>query len=221
MTDPTPSFSPSPFSRYLAVRDRIQPGDIITFSGLDLPSTVVKVATQSSYVHVAIVFSVESNHENQPDPILIAESHIDASLPSVGTGKHTLGVQLQWLHNRLSSAKGPVWWAPLQTPLTGEKIHTLQTWLWDVESQGTPYDFVQAVGAGIDAGDRLGLENTPDESAFFCSELVTCALQKVGVISDQINSSEQTPADLMTFSCFQKSVLIHNDTNRNTGNSKA
>ena len=212
MTDPTPSFSAPSSWRYLAVCDRIQPGDIITFSGLDLPSTVVKVATQSSYVHVAIVFSVEKSadgaEDSNPPAILIAESHIDTSLPSVGTGKHTLGVQLQWLHNRLACAQGPVWWAPLRTPLTAGQIQTLQTWLWDVESKGAPYDFVQALGAGFDTCDRLGLENTPDESAFFCSELVTYALQKVGVVSPQINPSEQTPADLMAFSCFQQAVLI-------------
>lgn len=212
MTDPIPSFSALFSQRYLALCDRIQPGDIIAFSGLDLPSTVVKVATQSGYVHVAIVFSVErtvDGAEDSPSPaILIAESHIDTSLPSVGTGKHTLGVQLQWLRNRLACAQGSVWWAPLRTPLTVEQIQTLQTWLWEVESKEVSYDFVQAVGAGFDTCDRFGLENTPDESAFFCSELVTYALQKVGVVSPQINPSEQTPADLMAFSCFQPSVLI-------------
>lgn len=208
---------------YGKVRDRIRPGDIITFSGFDIPSTVVKVATQSSYVHVAIVFSVRASSDAFPgaqtttqssvnqereDTILIAESHIDSSIPSVGTGKRTLGVQLQWLSNRLACAKGPVWWAPLSTPLTITQSQTLQGWLWDVESQGTPYDFVQAVGAGMDACDHLGLENTPDESAFFCSELVICALQKVRVISDLINPSEQTPADLMALPYFKTPILI-------------
>lgn len=263
-SNPHPSASLPTNTDHCTGRDRIQPGDIITFSGIDLPSTVVKVATHSNYVHVAIVFSIESslpsslqlshpNHnslrdfsleqhnindrgnpsrphdspsvvpsvlkKNKPETILIAESHIDTSQPSVGTGKRTLGVQLQWLSDRLFCAKGPVWWAPLRIPLTSEQIYTLQTWLWTVEAQGTPYDFVQAIGAGLDACDRIGLENTPDESAFFCSELVTCALQRVGVVSDRINPSEQTPADLMTFSCFHPPVLLQDpslgDRNKN------
>lgn len=210
MTDSNPSdfhlFCPDAWG------DRIRPGDIITFSGIDLPSTVVKLATQSGYVHVAIVFSVERcqgrSQDGQKVRILLAESHIDTSLPSVGTGERTLGVQLQWLRNRLACAQGPVWWAPLRVPLTDEQIQTLQAWLWNIESQGTPYDFVQAVGAGIDACDRLGFENTPDESAFFCSELVICALQKVGVVDEQLNAAEQTPADLMELPCFQSPVQI-------------
>lgn len=203
---------------YSTVCDRIQPGDVIIFSGVDLPSTVIKVATHSGYVHAAIIFSTGPDAwvhlddrpklESRTDTLLIAEAHIDTRLPSVGNGQRAAGVQLQWLTNRLAAAQGPVWWASLKEPLTTDQVSTLQQWLWDVESQGTPYDYVQALGAGIDAGDRLGLENTPDESAFFCSELVVCALQKVGVVSDRLNASEQTPADVMTLPCFNDPVQI-------------
>jgi hypothetical protein len=56
-----------------------RPGDVIVFTGKDIPSSVVKLATQSDYVHVAIVLAVIDEHpEGQ---ILIAESHIDSSLP--------------------------------------------------------------------------------------------------------------------------------------------
>lgn len=243
--------TPQLSTQYLRVRDRIKIGDVIVFSGFDLASTVIKVATQSSYVHVAIVVSRQSSkassksslqvpsqdpsqvHVHNPMPqsvgdrwsdlsnermpeqvtdhLLIADAHIDIRLPSVGSGKRKFGVQIQWLINRLACAKGPVWWASLKTPLTPKQIETLQRWLWHMEAQDTPYDFIQMLGAGLDVCDRLGLENTPDESAFFCSELVACALQKIGVVSDRINASEQTPADLMNFSCFEPPILIQDE----------
>ena len=146
---------PKPLTKnYATVRDRIQPGDVIVFSGVDLPSTVIKVATHSGYVHAAIIFSTGpdvwgqmnglTSMEQRSDTLLIAEAHIDTRFPSVGSGQRTAGVQLQWLTNRLTCAQGPVWWASLREPLTTNQVSTLQQWLWDDESQGTPNDFVQA-----------------------------------------------------------------------------
>jgi hypothetical protein len=59
----------------------VKPGDI--FSGSGLPSPMVKRATQSEYVHVAIV-AWGDRRVTQHHAILLAESHIDVSLPSVG-----------------------------------------------------------------------------------------------------------------------------------------
>ena len=213
MVDLNRNLNPESLPRYDSIQDQINPGDVIVFSGSDLPSTVVKVATHSNYVHVAIVLATKplpslSHHQPSGDSILIAESHIDTSLPSVGTGKTTLGVQFQWLTQRLATCQGPIWWAALQTPLTPSQIQRMQAWLREIEAQCTPYDFVQAVGAGMDACDRLGFENTPDDSAFFCSELVIRALQEAGVLGDRINPSEQTPADIMQLPCFNSPVQI-------------
>ena len=46
---------------YAELRSQINPGDIIVFSSKDLPSQIVKIATQSDYVYVAIVLSVEDD----------------------------------------------------------------------------------------------------------------------------------------------------------------
>lgn len=176
---------------------------------MDAPSTVVKLATSSEYVHVAIVLSVQGDPAVDP-AVLIAESHIDISLPSVGTGKRILGVQTQWLSSRLATAVGPTWWAPLKTPLQAEALDKMQTWLYSLEAQRIPYDFVQAIGAGIDLFDSIGLCNTANDAALFCSELVTRALQIAGVLDPQINAAEQTPTDVMRFPCFKPLVLIQN-----------
>lgn len=192
---------------YQTLCEQIQVGDVITFSGSDLPSEVVKVATQSIYVHVAIVHSVDLQALSE-NAILIAESHIDRSLPSVGTGKRALGVQFQWLFNRLAQHPGQAWWTPLKTPLPLEGIAKLQVWLQTIESQEIPYDFVQAIGAGIAQVEFIKLRINPDCSALFCSELVTRALQIAGAIDETLNPSEQTAADVMQFSCFKKPLLI-------------
>jgi hypothetical protein len=191
---------------YALIRQQIKPGDVIAFSGTDLPSGVVKIAMKSHYVHVAIVLSVDTcNLEG--DTALIAESHIDISLPSVGTGQRILGVQLQWLSHRLLACDSSVWWVALKTPLTVESTIKMQTWLREIEQQRVPYDFLQAMGVGLDA---LGIEvdNLANYSALFCSELVTRALQIAGVVDETINPSEQTPVDVMQFLCFKEPILI-------------
>ncbi len=191
---------------------QIKPGDVLAFSGTDLPSNVVKLATRSPYVHVAIVFAVLPS----PDPdltVLIAESHIDTSLPSLGTGKPTLGVQFHWLSQR-QRLPGPVWWAALQQPLSVDDRVNMQTWLSSQEQQGVAYDFIQAIQVGLESlipgelGLPVKLEGLQDDHAFFCSELVTRALQVAGAIAPTLNAADQTPAAVMAFPCFHSPVLI-------------
>ncbi len=191
---------------------QLKPGDVLAFSGTDLPSNVVKLATHSPYVHVAIVFAVLPS----PDPdftVLIAESHIDTSLPSLGTGKSSLGVQFHWLSQRLC-LPGPVWWAALRQPLSPEGLLNMQIWLSSQEQEGVSYDFIQAIQVGLEAlipGELrlpVKLEGLQDDQALFCSELVTRALQVAGAIAPTLNAADQTPAAVMAFPCFHPPVLI-------------
>ena len=181
-------------------------GDVIIFSAADLPSTVVKVATRSQYVHAAIVLFT---HQEQPSEgsVIIAESHVDTNLPSLGTGEKIMGAQHQWLEHRLKN-EGQAWWVPLKAPLAKDQRLRLQHWLQEIEAQQVPYDFEQVAGAALDMCDNLGLENTPDDKALFCSELVTRALQIAGVIESHINAAEQVPADIVEFPCFLSPILI-------------
>jgi hypothetical protein len=186
---------------YIQYKPQIKPGDVIAFSGKDLPSGVVKLATQSKFVHVAIVIWRDVKN------ILIAESHVDVSLPSVGTGAKALGVQLQWLDDRIAQQPAPIWWAALKKPLDETGLIKLRQWGQDVEHQQIPYDFVQAIGVGLEA---MGIKqiNQQDDRAYFCSELVTCALQLAGAVDQQLNPAQQTPANVMAFPCFEPEILI-------------
>jgi hypothetical protein len=195
---------------YAEFCQQVKPGDVIAFSSIDVPSRVVKLATHSRYVHVAIALSVDpTTHTDYA--VLIAESHVDGRLPSVLSQKRGLGVQIQWLSKRLASYRGWAWWAALKQPLLPTQIGQLQAWAKQVETQRIGYDFVQAVEAGIEAFTHVHLPNPADESQLFCSELVTCGLQRAGVIDSSINAATQTPAHIMAYDCLQSPILIKND----------
>ncbi len=195
---------------YNQLRRQLKPGDVIAFSSADFPASVIKRATNSPYVHLAIVVTTDEAGHGQ-DSVLIAESHVSIRFPSVGTGKRTLGAQLQWLGQRLAACPGPIWWAALKEPLPATGLATMQTWLREIEQDGVPYDLPQALGAGWDCLDQFGCENQPDFSALFCSELVARALQIAGVVDEAMNASEQTPADVMQFPCLQTATMIKTD----------
>lgn len=196
-----------PLVLYRPIRDRIKPGDVLTFANSDLPAIVVQTATQSPYVHAAIVLSVTPTAEID-DPILIAESHIDLSIPSIGTGERNFGVQTHWLAPKLANRRGKAWWAPLRDPLPEQRLERMQFWLREAEQQHIPYDIVQALGAGIAEITNTHGTIQPDDSALFCSELVTRALQVAGAVANTVNAAEQTPANVMEFSCLASPVLI-------------
>jgi hypothetical protein len=211
---------------YEILCQQIKPGDVIAFSGNDIPATVVKLATSSCYVHLAIVLSTNQDPINseitgsdlmaelegdRPDEyplILLAESHISLSKPSLGTGKRNFGAQIHQLSQRLMECPDRAWWAALRQPLAEAKKQQMQRWLWEIEQQGVPYDFIQAIGAGVENLVEGCLETPRDDASLFCSELVACALQQGGAIADHINPSQQTPADVMAFSCFKPPVLL-------------
>ncbi len=122
---------------YINLCTQIKPGNVLAFATFDLPAHVVKWATHSGYVHVAIVLSVTTNSKH-PDPVLIAESHINMSLPSEGTGKKQLGVQFQRLSQRIVTCDGSVWWAALKKPLNKGGLEKMRSWLRDVEARAVP-----------------------------------------------------------------------------------
>ncbi len=188
------------------MRAAVKAGDVFGFSGSGIPSQMVKLATQSDYVHVAIVVWVDQRVA-QNQAILIAESHIDLSLPSVGTGRRRLGVQFQWLDDRLQQKPGPIWWIPLTTALDATAIGKMRQWLQLTEAAQTPYDFKQAIGIGLVAMGWTGLSQA-DDQAFFCSELVTRSLQVAGAVDPALNAAACSPVNVIDLPCLGTPILI-------------
>ncbi len=192
---------------YLQNRTSMKTGDVIAFSGNGRVSKIIKWKTKSPYSHVGIV--LDTNMQGMGKAVLMMESTALCHIPDVLSGKIMNGVQMHFLSRRLETYDGSAWWLPLKELLPPYAVFNLQSWLREKRLEHVPYDKMQVLGAGMDFFDWIpGLANEKDFSSLFCSELVTKALQIAGVVNDNINPSEQTPADVVAMGCFGGVVRV-------------
>jgi len=170
--------------KYSEVRDLMKPGDVIAFGGNGFISNIIKLATESVVSHVGIIMRSEDSRN------YIIESN--------GKKKGMTGVQVWLMSTRLEEYDGNVWWLPMRVEFDRELfINFLML------QEGKEYDAPQAIGSAFD-----GVPDCQENlDRLFCSELVTAALEYVGVISD-INASEMTPADVCRFDIYEDAVQI-------------
>lgn len=190
------------FSPYSEVRSQMKPGDIIAFAGKDNFSDIIKWATRSNVSHVGVVFETKVMFDDEPQHGIIVDVMESTTLyvDSV-TGKRTSGVQRNRLSDRINYHNGQVWWLPL-SDRSRQNLDLKKFTDFLLHNDKHEYDLPQAILAGIDTLDKLGItKNTEDFARFFCSELVAAALEISGVIGN-INASEVTPIDLCYFSLF-------------------
>ncbi len=178
------------------IKGRIQPGDIIAFSGKSNFSRLIRLATRSVVSHVGIV-------RESGNWIDVIESVVFEKDPV--SGEDIDGIRCNRMKNRVESYDGFVWWLPLSEKarfnLNQEKMRQFLKITEDKK-----YDMPQAIRAALDIIEEnpffdLSTYNQEDFDAFFCSELATAALRAGGVIKN-INSSEVTPANLCAFKIF-------------------
>ena len=172
---------------YEEIRENMKPGDVIAFSGQKLHSNAIKIFTDSIVSHVGVIFSPK------PPFNRVAEAT-------------TSGVTITKLSERVCNYGGKMWWLPLSKAARGKlDLQKFSNFL--LRNEGKPYDIWQAIGAGVDVLDKLGItRNREDFEEFFCSELVAGALEKGGVIAN-INASEVTPIDLCRFNIYAKNYV--------------
>ncbi len=180
-------------SSYLAVRDRIQPGDIIAFSGHGLSSNVVKIATDSVVSHVGIVLTARMTERGLTHEMI-------ESMPVEGA----TGVTIRDLQERALTHKSILWWLPL-SPTARRRLDVGRLQAFLQQQDGKVYDFVQAIHAGVDLTipwlSHVG-HAVENHEAWFCSELVAAGL-KAGGLLPKVNVSEMTPKELCTLALFQ------------------
>lgn len=176
---------------YHEIREQIQQGDIIAFSGKGHVSELIKLFTLSPVSHVAIVMK---GKELTNEGILITVNNIIESTTLDGFA----GVVVNRLSKRLKQYNGEAWWLPLNDA-TRQRIDFDIFYKWLKSQKRKLYDSWQAIGSGFDFIPN----NKEDFNKFFCSELVAAALEKSGGIPDT-NCSEITPAELCRWNIYEE-----------------
>lgn len=192
---------------YRELRSKIQPGDVIAFSGKNHYSSIIKWATRSAVSHVGIVFETKVCFDESAMPGKIVDIMEATTMQrNPDTGVCTTGVQRNRMSSKLKYYDGEVWWLPLSKDARANfNFKKMANFL--MHSEGKEYDSPpEVIRAAIDTLDESHSFNSctyndEDFSAFFCSELVAAALEAAGVISN-INASEVTPTDLCRFDIF-------------------
>lgn len=191
---------------YDKIRSKMKTGDIISFSGKGRTSNIIKWSTKSDISHVGIVFDTQLGKTPR---VLLMESTNMNNIADAKTGEFIKGVKLQQLSSRINSNEGQVYWQKLNVSIGADAEDKMLNWLLSAHAKKVPYDTIQAIGAGVDLLDWMpGIENEPDFSSLFCSELVCKALQLADVVCQSLNPSEQTPADVVSYGCLDERVQI-------------
>lgn len=199
---------PSELEKYEQYRPQMQTGDAIAFSGTSGFSDMIKWATRSPYSHVGIILKSDLGG-GFGETVFLVESTTETNQRDFEGKQVIKGVQIHFLSKRLETYPGSVWWVPLKNRLSEGGRAEMERWLRQTRNQKVLYDYVQIYGAGLDMFDRYGLQNDPDFTTLFCSELVAKALQIAGAIDEpNLNPSEQTPRDVVHLPCFQSPVEL-------------
>lgn len=169
-------------ANYAEARKLMKPGDVIAFGGTGAISSVIKSVTNSPVSHVGIVM-----HTLLQDGL-----YINQVIEANGKKGGLTGVQVWRMSDRLSEYEGSVWWLQVDVDLDAQHLVN-----FCMAQKSKKYDAPQAIGSAIDCIP----DQKEDLSKLYCSELVAAALESAGVIGE-INASEQTPADVVSFPVY-------------------
>lgn len=187
--------------------ENIKVGDLIVYSGYSIADKLIQWKTGSPYSHVAIVCDVNDSLRSF-DRVLMIEASTSTRLNNFNGQAAIRGVQVHSLTEWIDAYKdqGEIWWLPLSTKLSTDGQARMQAWLSDIFDRQVHYSNRKTLLLGLNLTFGLKLQSS-DLSCFFCSELVTRALQIAGVVNPFINSTQQTPKDVVHFSCVEHHSL--------------
>ena len=183
--------------RYTEARKLMAPGDVIAFGGKGQFSEIIKMATLSPVSHVGCVLQTHIGGDDR---------YFNQVIESTSIGDFN-GVSISRLSDRINAYDGEVWWLPLSHDVL-QKFDRRAFFNFLLAQEGKDYDTHQAVFSALDILDSIGIgRNKEDFAKFFCSELVSAALEKGGAIGP-INASEVTPIDLVRFKIYDRIVKL-------------
>lgn len=197
---------------YAEARDKMQPGDVIAFSGKGDISQLIKTVTLADVSHVAVILQTKVVDDTT--------GRFFNQLIESTTLNGANGVKISRFSDCLDTYDGEIWWLPLHEKIRATSFDQRKFYDFLFKQRGKSYDMPQAVKSALDMLDKLpfGLHgptfNKEDFSKFFCSELVAAAFEQAGVVGP-VNASEVTPIDLCRWRIYQDSYYqLKGDQNR-------
>ncbi|MDT8447966.1 MAG: hypothetical protein RRB13_13825 [bacterium] len=176
------------------IRQEMKTGDLLLFSGTSATSMVIRLGTRSRWSHVGMVMVLE-----EFDEVMLWESTTLTDVEDAETKTYRAGVQLVPLSARLANYPGDVVWRPLQLQAGQDrkeigKVLAVLRKEWKLKRyESDMWELMKA------AYDGPGGQNQEDLGEMFCSEMVSEAYQRCGLLAevDQggLPSNEYTPKD--------------------------
>lgn len=179
----------------------LKAGDIVGFSGLEIISDVINLATQGlprwGLSHVGIVADYK-------DDLVIFESTSLSPTKCLVQRKKVKGVQACSIEDALLR-KGKIWQYPLFMELSPAERLRLSRYLLD--NIGIDYDYRGAIrSGGILVRFMAHLLKGQDLERLFCSELTAAAFDRIGIIPTSDASSYSPNAFVRR--CSRQGVLL-------------
>jgi hypothetical protein len=144
--------------------------------------------TRCNVSHLAIVFESKVLFEGTAQPGKVVDIFEANQTYTKPDGTELVGVHRSRLSNRVKYYPGQMWLLPLNNT-DRRKIDLAKMVDFLLTVEGTPYDVPQAISS-------LSGINPKDYDKFFCSELVTAALQAGGIMQG-VNPSQMNPKDVL------------------------
>lgn len=176
---------------YSEIRDKLQTGDLVFFSGRGFISNAIKVVTGSEWSHLGMVVRLE-----RLDAVLLWESTTFSNTPDVHSGKVMHGVQLVSLSDKIRRYDGHTAYRLLSFDRTYKAEQALMDLRHELKHRPYENSSLELIKSAVDV---FGLDNQEDLSSCFCSEIVAEALQRMGVLENHIAANEFTPVDLANY----------------------
>jgi hypothetical protein len=179
---------------YEDVREQLNTGDIVLFSGKGLISMGLQIGSLCSWSHVAMVVRVK-----EPDVALVYQSTPVCKAKDFLDGTLKNGVQVNVMSEAVNGYNGKVAVRHLAVERTPAMLDGLSRFRREVKDRPYEAHIVQMVKAVWDG--PLG-QVEEDLSSLFCSELVAEAYQRMGLLPKNEDggkpATEYTPKDFST-----------------------
>jgi hypothetical protein len=173
-------------TKYSDIRDQLDCGDIVLFSGNSFVSRLIRRFTNSEWSHVGITMRIYDY-----DMLMLFESTTLSNVKSMD-GTYKKGVQVVPLSERIEAYDGKVAVRKYLGLVDDEFVGKMINFRNEVKDLPYEKDKLELIKS---AYDGLFGQNHEDLSSVFCSELVAECLQYLSVLDKNEVSNEYTPND--------------------------